>query len=331
MPKNNKEKAESFRLDLKDRKILYELDSNARQSCSKIAKKVGLSTEVVNYRIKKFEQEGIITQYQLIVNLAKLGIVQFKICLALQHLDSTKLEEILGSLKKNNSVKWIVSCNGNWDIIISLETDSLEKVNELKNDILGAFENYIDRKAVSILVEAETYGRNYLIDKKEEYAKRSRIIMKTDEKTTLDDVDLEILKKLSENARKSIIDLASELKMSVRVVEYRIKQLLKKEIILGFKVALNYEKLGIHFYKVFVYLDSPKKERVDQLIRYFEHNKNIIHHVKVIGNWDFEPEFEVYSEEEFDKILNEIKDKFSDIIKKADVLTISKEHKFVYF
>lgn len=44
-----------------------------------------------------------------------------------------------------------------------------------------------------------------------------------------------------------------------------------------------------------------------------------------------EPEFEVFSEKEFDNILIDIKDKFSDIIKKIDIITITKEHKLEYF
>ena len=40
-------------LDLKDKKILFELDFDARQSYSEIAKKVRLSKQVVEYRIKK--------------------------------------------------------------------------------------------------------------------------------------------------------------------------------------------------------------------------------------------------------------------------------------
>ena len=59
--------------------------------------------------------------------------------------------------------------------------------------------------------------------------------------------------------------------------------------------------------------------------------KNIIHHVKVLGNWDLEPEFEVQSESEFNEILKEMKDQYSDIIKNIEIITISKEHKFVYF
>jgi DNA-binding Lrp family transcriptional regulator len=317
-----------FKLDLKDRKILYELDLNSRASCSLIAKKVGLSTEVVNYRIKKLEEEKIITQYQTIINLYKLGIIQFKICLSFEHLNSEKIKEILRELEKKDSVKWVVSCSGNWDLIISLETKSIEEVNNIKNEILELFENYVREKSISILVEAITYDRAYILDKSQSEA---REIMKKSEEVELEDIDLEILKKLSENARISIIDLASNLKKSIRVVEYRIKQMVKNKVILGFKIALNYEKLGIHFFKTFIYLDNKKNERTKELERYFEREKNIIHNVKVIGNWDFEPEFEVYSENEFNYLIEGMKDRFSDIIKKIDIIKITKEHKFVYF
>ena len=117
----------------------------------------------------------------------------------------------------------------------------------------------------------------------------------------------------------------------MRIINYRIKQLEKNKIILGYKIAINYEKLGIKFFKTFIYLDNPKNERTNSLIRYLEQNKNIIHYVKILGNWDLEPEFEVHSESEFNKILQEIKDQYSDIIKNIEIITISKEHKFVYF
>ena len=41
-----------YKIDLKDRKILYELDINARQTLSQIGKNVLLPKSVVAYRIK---------------------------------------------------------------------------------------------------------------------------------------------------------------------------------------------------------------------------------------------------------------------------------------
>ncbi|HLC80671.1 winged helix-turn-helix transcriptional regulator [Candidatus Woesearchaeota archaeon] len=42
-----------MKLDLKDKKILYELDLNSRATLNEISKKVGLSKQVVDYRVTK--------------------------------------------------------------------------------------------------------------------------------------------------------------------------------------------------------------------------------------------------------------------------------------
>jgi len=318
-----------MRLDIKDKKILWELNSNCRQTNSEIAKKILLSPEAVLYRIKKLENGGIITQYQTIIDLSKLGIVQFKICLSLQYLDKEKIEKIIDKLKKEEKVKWIVSTQGNWDLILSCETASLNEVNELKNNLLNYFGEGIREKSLSILIEAETFERNYLIEGKN--TSNKRVIMKESSPIKIDEFDLKLLKEISINARVSIVDLSFKLKSTPRIIQYTIKQLERKKIILGYKIAINYEKLEIKFYKLFIHLGNINPEEIKRLNDFFVYNKNIIHNVKVIGNWDFEPEIEVFSDDEFNKILDELKEKFSNSISKIEIITIRKEHKFVYF
>ncbi|MBT7102552.1 Lrp/AsnC family transcriptional regulator [archaeon] len=321
-------KEKTFGLDLKDRKILSELDKDCRQPNSTIAKKVGLSTEVVSYRIKRLEQEKIITQYQVALNLSKLGVIQFRVLLSFQHITSGELEKKISKLKENKNVKWLVSCNGAWDLVAALETDSVANIDSLKNEVLSAFSGFVSKKAISISSRASVCSRSFILD---EQNSEEKTLLDSSEKIDLEDIDIKILKQLSENARKSAVDIATELNTTARIIAYRIKQMIKLKLIQGFRIAINYEKLGIQFYKGFVYLDNPEKTKIQELTQYLKQHKNVIHHVKVISNWDLEPEFEVTSEEEFNKILTDIKDKFSDIIKNIDIITISKEHKFVYF
>ena len=82
-------------IDLKDRKILYHLDLNCRQSNAQIGKKVGLSKEVVNYRIKKMEEEGIIKNYWTAINSFKLGYQVFRIYIKFQNVTEKKKQEII--------------------------------------------------------------------------------------------------------------------------------------------------------------------------------------------------------------------------------------------
>ena len=90
----------SPKIDLKDRKILFELDKNARISYAQIGKKVGLSTEVVHYRIKRFEEKGIITNYHTSINFCKLGLTHFKICLKFNGIDLKTEENYYKKIKQ---------------------------------------------------------------------------------------------------------------------------------------------------------------------------------------------------------------------------------------
>jgi DNA-binding Lrp family transcriptional regulator len=125
--------------------------------------------------------------------------------------------------------------------------------------------------------------------------------------------------------------LAEDLKSTVRIVQYRIKELEKKGIIEGYRISIGYDKLGVRFYKCFIYLGNLDLKRIKDFEKYLKNNKNVLHDVNVLSDWDYEPEFEVFSEEEFEKILFDMKNKFNDIISRVDVVTIRKEYKFVYF
>jgi Lrp/AsnC family leucine-responsive transcriptional regulator len=317
-----------LKLDLRDRKILYELDCDARTPNTVIAKKVGLSAEVVGYRIKRLEDEGIISHYQTIVNISKFSSVNFKVYINFSHINSEELIKGINELKKIEEAKWIVTTQGSWDMIITFETSSLDKANALKQSVQNLFFSYIDRLDTAFIVEAHTYPRRYFVDKKLE---DRRLLVKSGTPIVLDDMELKILNLISGNARMPLIEIASKLKTTARNIHYHLQQLEKKEVVMGYKVALDYEKIGILFYKAFVSVDNPEESRLKSLKGFLQAQKNIVHTVTVFGNWDLEPEFEVYSEKEFNDILTKMKDDYSDIIKKIDIITIRKEHKFVYF
>ena len=59
-------------LDSKDLAILRLLQTNARVTVKEIADKVGLSTTPVHERIKRLEEDGVITQYATLVNPHKV-------------------------------------------------------------------------------------------------------------------------------------------------------------------------------------------------------------------------------------------------------------------
>ncbi|MBP2659813.1 MAG: transcriptional regulator, AsnC family [Firmicutes bacterium] len=61
-------------MDLIDKKILYLLQSNARMSNANIAREIKLAPSVTLSRVRKLEEQGIITGYEARLNHHALGL-----------------------------------------------------------------------------------------------------------------------------------------------------------------------------------------------------------------------------------------------------------------
>ena len=84
----------AYLLDNIDKRILLELDKNARISDVKLAKIVGKSKESVRYRIKKLIEEKVILRFTIWIDPTKLGYQTAKIYLNLANIPEKKKQFI---------------------------------------------------------------------------------------------------------------------------------------------------------------------------------------------------------------------------------------------
>ena len=67
-------------IDEIDRKILKELQLDARTSYAELGRRVGLTTPAVIERVRKLEDASIITGYRAEIDTAKVGLADHGIC-----------------------------------------------------------------------------------------------------------------------------------------------------------------------------------------------------------------------------------------------------------
>ena len=315
------------KLDVKDKKILYELDLNAHQTFSQIAKKVRLHKDTVAYRMKQLEKAGIISGYTTILSYPKVGLSIFKMYFQFQGMTKIQEEEILNYFVKHEGTGWIAACNGSWDLIVGFGVKDSTEFNKIKTEIMIKYSRFITNIAVTELIEAFIYPRNYLLNT--ENHKETRLIDDA-KKEEVNPIDKKILLELTKNSRNTVVEIAQKLKTTARIVQYRIKHLEKNNTIKLYKLTLNLEKTSYQYYKCFITLHNLTKQREASLLEYCKQNPNIIHNVISLGAWDLEPEFEVKNAEEFYQIIKEMRNKFSDIIKSIETVVIQRELKFNY-
>jgi len=310
-------------LDVKDWKILYELDINARQSNSEIGKKVGLSKEVVNYRVKRLLDDGIIKGFYTVIDASKLGYINGRLFLKFQNLSPKKEDEIINYFIKNKKFWWVDSIDGFRDLGVACWVKDTQEFYKEKELFLLKYRKYVEEINEAIYYKFNTLTRDYLI--KKQLRTNKPILLCYSSCGDIDKIDKKILLEISDNARQEIVSISNKLNSTPSIISYRIKKMQNFGVIKGYKAMINLLKIDYYWYKIeFELSDLSFKEK---LLDYCKTHPNIIYTYETIGGADLEIELEVKSYEDFRKILDEIKSKFYQGIKSYKHLLWYKERK----
>ncbi|MBW2991343.1 Lrp/AsnC family transcriptional regulator [Candidatus Woesearchaeota archaeon] len=151
--------SETYELDDIDKKILKILSTNARIHIIELAKKTGLTRDIINYRIKKLKKENIIVQYRCYLNLAGLNINHYKIIFRTKNLDTKAESEIKTYVAQHKKATQLLKLIGSWDLEIEFETENEDELYKILTDIRKRFSNII--RDFDILRITETYKYDY--------------------------------------------------------------------------------------------------------------------------------------------------------------------------
>lgn len=316
------------KLDVKDKRLLYELDLNSRQSVNSLARKLKLGKTATNYRLNQLQERGIIKQFHTILDVGKLGYISFRLYLKLQNASPQKEQDIIDFLKNKKEVTWLVSIEGDYNIGALILVKNVKEMNNLWKELLSKYSNYIDQKLLTIMTRVSYFSRSYLLDSnKNDY--ELVFVTEPEKEIYLDEKDSKILNLIAPNSRISIIDMATKLKLTSKTIIERLRSLEKRKIIVGYKSVFDLEKLGYEYYKIHFKLNNITKEKEFQFRNFVKQHPNIIYDDEVLGGDDFEIEVQVKNTKELRDVIEKIKSLFSSILKDYKIMQFYKEHKYV--
>lgn len=300
-----------LKLDAKNRKILAELDFNAREPVSAIAKKVRLSQEVVNYRIKQLEKAGVIKGYYTVIDMTRLGYMFCRLFVKFQHLTAEKEKEFIAYAKSHDSVGWIVTVEGRWDLALVIYARNIYELKNISDEIENKFSGIVKEKYVTIATKIYHFKNNFLFgtnDYSQLIVGEEPVIEK------LDKIDFEILHLLLDNAKLSLVEIAKKVNLTANAVKHRVKILMNKKIILGFRTVFNYSMLGYQHQKVFLYTRNLDNRKKIELIEYLRSQPNVTYITEAVGKTNFEFEMLTQNSTATHQFMRQLKNAFPAII-----------------
>lgn len=315
----------TLELDKKDRDLLYLLDTNGRLTYSQLAKRTKMSKQLVKYRIGRLEKEGFIKGYFTMIDISRLGFTTFRVYFKFRNLTPEKKNSLINYFKRQKSIWAVVLIAGDWDIALGISVKDIYDFYDVWDKTLKDNIEFIGDYRVSIYSPIYHYTKSYLIDKEDKSPIR---ILGGKEKADFDKKDVELLIRLSKNARISLLDLSGSLKMSPESISYRIKQLKKRGIIQGYRAMIDVHKIGYEFYKAEIRLS--KYDKMDQILGFCHRHPNIYQTDRTIGGETLELEFHVKSLKEMLKIIEEFERTFPSTVEKFGYITVLGEEKTTY-
>ena len=315
------------KLTVKDRRILFELDSNSRQTVSQIAKKAGLSRDIVNYRLNQLVKRGVIGGFYAVIDISKLGYLFCRIFLRFQKIDPRKEEEIIQYCKQTPSIGWLYTIDNRWNLVFAVYVKTIQELEDVYDSLTYKYGDYLAEKSVSIATKIHHFRHNYLFGTND----FSEKVLGGTGTVTVDKTDLHLLKVLSNNARLPMIEVAKKVDLTPNAAKYRMKRLIKNNVILGFRAKLNTKMLGYEHYKVFLFLENTTKKLMAKLTTFLRFHPQVIYITKAIGTSDLEFEAMLHNRNELHELMRELRSKFSDILKDYETMLLFEEVMIGYY
>jgi len=307
-------------MDLTDRKILYELDQDSRQPYSAIAKALCTSPQVVKYRVENLVSSGALQCCWPMVEYRKAGYFFGLYFFKLQNMDEASEKALFGYLGNHRFIPIIMRGEGYADLIIGICAKGIfhlrDIITELSNRFGGNFREY----DTTIPIGFAQFHRSYLIgaEKKQPKEACTAFTGADVQEEELNENERKVLSMLNYNARVPLVQLARKIGISEVSAKNILRRLEKSGIIQSYAILPNHVLLGKPRHRVLFKLANLTSQKEKMLFTYCQLHPNIVHHLRVIGNWDLVLDIEVERGEPFRKIMQEMKYKFSGIIARAE-------------
>jgi DNA-binding Lrp family transcriptional regulator len=243
---------------------------HAREPNTKIAKAVGLTREQVDYRIKKFADEGIIMQFTTLFNYSALGYEKYYVLL-LKFTKPAYARNFFSKERKDKNLFDIAQISNKYDIVMELLFKDEKEFREYLNKLLNEQKEKISDYFVFNPYYSKLWPLKFLKGEKEQ-----GVDFTTESKeVSLDKQEIKILKMLAEDGRERIVEIAGKLKISPELALYKIKKLHEKKIVLSSAIIFDMKKLGYFLSTIFIDIKNMSEENEKKIKDFAEKSESV--------------------------------------------------------
>jgi Lrp/AsnC family transcriptional regulator, leucine-responsive regulatory protein len=273
-------------MDNLDRRILYEIAENARRPHNTIAKKTRCSREVLEYRLKKLKNAGIIRGYKARINISNFIYGGYILLIQSVNLTEKAEKKIAEELSNKKDTLYIGRLGGEYDFIIGFTVDELANLPRYTDKVNNLFGTHKAKSTLLTMVrEYKDSFRDLFSDKENTNNIVSMPLVK--KKINIDNKNREIIKTLGEDCTIPTWKIAEKVWMSEVATRKRIRKLVEAGIILGFRTIIDVPKLDLNPTYLLIKTNPSNSKSEEDFQKTMQKDKQITYVMKTIGEYNY--------------------------------------------
>lgn len=291
-------------LKKRDKHLLYELSTNAREKQTNIAKRLRISPQTLKYHLDNLTQKRTYNTHT-IIDPARRGLITIRCFLNFTSFNKHTQNDIIRELKDKPDVVFIQRLRLGADLLIEYAVPNLSYFNKTHTAFLHQNSDAIRNTNTYPVLVRYIFSRTYMRPRTKN---RSKILSGDREPVDISTTEQEVLNEIIKEPQSTILDLARKTSHDPRTIRSAITHCEKNKIIRGYSIDIDYRQtkissalLGIHFNYV-----TPKE--LDRFVEFANQTKEIVRLEKVIGQEEVFLSIETFTN--YTEIIEHLREEF---------------------
>jgi DNA-binding Lrp family transcriptional regulator len=268
-----------MKLGEREQRILNIIQQSSNLSVADIAREVGAQHHTVRNILSLFQEELGLIQYTPI-NTCALGFTEYHVSIGLSGLTMSTVEKLLSRLQESDRVSLVIELAGRYQC--GIWAMNQRQLGDILDGLLGELPGVT---VSGINVRQWFRGFGLFLGSPRSFA--GYTLAPGSKTEVIDELDHAILRELSARTNDCAASLARVTGKPLSTINYRLKQLQEKQIVLPAVYLLPLQKAGLTRGVFHLQTSSGPAVR-EQLIRYCRETNHVVALAEVTGAWTFE-------------------------------------------
>lgn len=144
----------------KEMSLIKALLENPKQRTTMLARKCGMNPRTVNGLLNALVKQKVIKGFKYLVDLDKLGIIQYRLFLSLHNVSEERDSELMEFLTSTKEVTQVNRCVGDWAMEVDIEATESPRAKYIIKQLREDFKDIIS--GFNLIEVVHQHQRSYL-------------------------------------------------------------------------------------------------------------------------------------------------------------------------